>query len=173
MDELQWLIDRGREWVREQRELHIRDAVVLPPQLIARVSSFFEESVFGRARMKVVEEISNPAFYSELMIAGEPIPIDFSQMAGIVFKDIILLSMRHMPKNDTIPLFFHELVHIVQYQYLGIDKYVDLYVRGWAMHNRLYNAIPLEEHAYKLQERFEAREAFDVNAEVKAYLQNY
>ena len=47
-------------------------------------------------------------------------------------------------------------MHAVQYDLLGPDKFVELYLLGWINQGFNYAAIPLEMDAYELQNRFEA-----------------
>jgi len=65
---------------------------------------------------------------------------------------------------------FHGLVHAAQMAFLGIERYTDLYVRGFAK-SRSWIAIPLEAQAYQLDTRFAMSPAatFSVEEEVKAW----
>ena len=68
---------------------------------------------------------------------------------------------------------FHELVHAVQYDLLGPEKFVELYLLGWINQGFNYAAIPLEMDAYDLQNRYEADPAspFPVEDEVSRSLE--
>jgi hypothetical protein len=61
----------------------------------------------------------------------------------------------------------------VQYDLLGPDKFVELYILGWVNQGFNYAAIPLEMDAYELQNRYEADPAdpFSVSAEVSRSLE--
>ena len=74
---------------------------------------------------------------------------------GITFKDTIILSQRLLG-SDSAPkaLLFHELVHVVQYEVLGVRRFVEHYVQGWVKGRLDYYAIPLEIDAYDLEERY-------------------
>ena len=75
--------------------------------------------------------------------------------------------------RDLHPLVFHELVHAVQYDILGLDKFVEHFINGWVNQGFNYAAIPLEMDAYELQNRYESNpdEAFDVQEEVAQRLE--
>jgi len=57
----------------------------------------------------------------------------------------------HEPFNDR--LLFHELVHVVQYEKLGLEGFAAKYVRGF-LNGGSYEGIPLEMNAYELDARF-------------------
>lgn len=103
---------------------------------------------------------------------GVPPPLDFREMEGITFVDMILVSEARHPHNPPqLGLVFHELVHVVQYAVLGVSAFADRYVRGWAKWGQVYRRIPLERHAYALQENFERdpTQGFDVEEVVRTF----
>jgi hypothetical protein len=55
-------------------------------------------------------------------------------------------------------LHFHELVHVVQWQHLGADRFLVAYALGHLMAGG-YRANPLEVMAYDLQARFDQNAA--------------
>jgi hypothetical protein len=166
---LGFLIENGRTWVRSQRDRHRLGGRTLTPAERAALRPFFEERILDSARIVSVPVISNPDFYAGLAALGVPPPLDFTVMAGITFIDTILVSDReHLASDPLELLLFHELVHVVQYDLLGTDVFVEQYVRGWAENGQDYFAIPLERDAYELQNRFVQRRAngFSVKTEV-------
>jgi hypothetical protein len=90
---------------------------------------------------------------------------DLSAIAGITFMDVIVHSER---LSDA--LLFHELVHVVQYEVLGLRRFAGYYVRGF-LTSGSYDDIPLERQAYSLGHRFEQRprEGFSVLEEVREW----
>ena len=130
----------------------------LPDTAIAQFSPFFEERLLQEVRLVTVPALENPGFLEEYrsIFSEKAIPLlDFSAMAGITFMDTILLVDR-FAHRDPKPLIFHELVHAVQYDLLGPEKFVELYLLGWINQGFNYAAIPLEMDAYELQNRYEA-----------------
>lgn len=69
-------------------------------------------------------------------------------MAAITFVDTIV---SHGPMS--IQTLFHELVHVVQYEKLGLHEFAGKYVYGF-LRGGSYEGIPLERNAYELDERF-------------------
>ena len=91
---------------------------------------------------------------------------DFAHMAAITFVDTIV---SHGPFTER--LLFHELVHVVQYEKLGLPEFSTRYVRGF-LGGGSYEAIPLEMNAYKIDSRFTAgpTKPFSVEAEVQEWI---
>lgn len=87
-------------------------------------------------------------------------------MAAITFVDTVV---SHGPFRDG--LLFHELVHVVQYEKLGLAEFAAEYVRGF-LSGGSYEAISLEINAYELDARFAAEPAtaFSVEAEVQSWI---
>jgi hypothetical protein len=151
------LIGQGQKWIKEQREAFRPLGRPLSDTAIAQFSSFFEEPLLHKVRLVTVPALENPGFLEEYrsIFSEKAIPLlDFTTMAGITFVDTILLVDRFLSDSAT-ALIFHELVHSVQYELLGSDKFVELYIAGWVNQGFNYAAIPLEMDAYELQNRYE------------------
>ncbi len=169
---LRFLITNGQEWVQVQRHRHRPAARTLLEAEKAAMRPFFGDEVLNDARVFQVPLIENPDFYAELGAMEVPPPLDFREMEGITFVDTILVSEARHPHNPPhLGLVFHELVHVVQYAVLGVSDFIDRYVRGWEKWGRVYNKIPLERHAYVLQQRFERdpNQGFDVEQIVQTF----
>jgi hypothetical protein len=72
-------------------------------------------------------------------------------MDGVTYQDTFFV--RAGSERDS--LYFHELVHVVQWDRLGVDNFLYAYGMGLLQHG--YQQSPLEQMAYKLQARFEQR----------------
>jgi hypothetical protein len=168
------LIGQGQKWVKEQRLAFRGRGRALPPSAMAQFRPFFEESLLREVRLAAVPALENPGFLEAYReeLSEKTIPLlDFSTMAAITFVDTILVVDAFLPEPPG-GLIFHELVHAVQYEILGPDKFVELYILGWVNQGFNYAAIPLEMDAYELQNRYEADPAdpFSVSAEVSRSL---
>ena len=75
----------------------------------------------------------------------------------------------HEPFTDG--LLFHELVHAVQYEKLGLAEFAAKYVRGF-LSGGSYEVIPLEMNALELDARFARAptRTFSIEAEVGAWI---
>lgn len=92
---------------------------------------------------------------------------DFALMAAITFVDTVVSREPLMDR-----LLFHELVHVVQYQKLGLPEFAAKYVTGF-LTGGSYEAIPLEVNAHELDARFAAAptKPFSVANEIQAWVQ--
>jgi hypothetical protein len=168
-DELiRFLTENGRRWVAAQREAFQPSSDPISEEDRSVLRHHFGNTVLNCTRFTWVDEITNPDFYEELEAAGEPMPLDFRLMTAITYVDTIVISRSQYEGPATWrPLLFHELVHVVQYRVLGLDRFVRQYIDGWAGNGFFYESIPLERMAYELQGRFDlVSPRFSVEAEV-------
>ncbi len=152
------LIAQGQKWIKEQREKFRPRGRKLTDDTIAKYSPFFEKSLLESIRLLVVPALENPGFLEayRATFAEMALPLlDFSEFSGITYVDTTLL-VDEFPGAEPDVTLFHELTHAVQYELLGPDKFVELYLLGWINQGFNYAAIPLEMDAYDLQNRFEA-----------------
>ena len=166
---LQLFLTEGPKWVRAQRAAHRSAGRPLSFGESSALAPFFEPNLLAKVRLTNVPVIPNPPFYAPLLAQGIPIPLDFSQTSGITFDDTVLLSdAAPVEPSAFLPLIFHELVHVVQFEVAGIEGFVSRYVIGWAENGFEYARIPFEAQAYALDARFNADPAapFSVRAEV-------
>jgi hypothetical protein len=169
------LITQGQQWIREQRRAYRIRGRKLPESAIAQFSPFFEESLLQQVHLVWVPALENPKFLEahRATFADKGLPLlDFTSFAGITYIDTILL-VEEFPEADFDATLFHELVHAVQYELLGPEKFVELYLLGWINQGFNYAAIPLEMDTYELQNRFEAEPGlpFSVKDEVSRRLE--
>jgi len=162
---LAFLIAHAPAWIQAERLAHRSVARALTGTEAIALKLFFPAQVLATVRFATVPMIQNPPFYKTLEEAGIGIPLDFRGMTAITFVDTVLISqIAPVPAGDWLPLLFHELVHVLQYQELGLERFVRVYVMGWAAAGGRYLDIPLERDAYELDARFRSAPAqpFDV-----------
>jgi hypothetical protein len=169
------LIAQGQKWIKEQRHAFRPRGRKLPESTIAQFSPFFEEPLLHQVRLVMVPALENPGFLEAYRstFADKGLPLlDFTEFSGITYIDTILL-VDEFPGADPDDTLFHELVHAVQYEILGPEKFVELYLMGWINQGFNYAAIPLEMDTYELQNRFEADpdNPFSVKDEVSRSLE--
>lgn len=160
--------DLVAQYITSQRERYAQRALPLSEPQKAAMAGFFATQLLEGARLLVLrdERVANPHFYPMLGALGFNNLPDQSAMAAITFSDIVVSH-----QEFTNGLLFHELVHVEQYQQLGVQRFAELYVRGF-LDGGAYNAIPLEVSAYALGERFEAgpTQEFSVHDEVRDWI---
>lgn len=168
--QVEWVIQQVTAYIERQRQTFIQTAVPLSQGQNATMQPFFLKSTLNSARVVVLagERVGNPPFYGELAKMGfkaGSLP-DFARMAAITFVDMVV---SHGPYDNR--TLFHELVHVVQYEKLGLPEFASKYVRGF-LNGGSYEAIPLEINAYQLDTRFAAApmRPFSVEAAVQAWI---
>jgi len=152
--QIQRVIQRVADYIERQRQTYRPIAVAIDPNKLAAMRPFFPASTLEAARLAVLAGnwVSNPPFYGELTRMGfeaGSLP-NFAFMTAITFVDTVV---SHEPFTNSV--LFHELVHVVQYQKLGLIEFATKYVRGF-LDGGSYEAIPLEMNAYELEARFAA-----------------
>lgn len=148
-------------YIRRQHDRLLEQARPLAVQQRSRLNPFFSSTTLNAVRL-VKEFVPAPPLYRFIRRLGVRTLPDLSTIAGITFLDVIVHSER---LSDA--LLFHELVHVVQYEVLGLQRFAECYVRGF-LSSASYDNIPLETQAYSLGRRFEQRpkETFSVLEEV-------
>jgi hypothetical protein len=89
------------------------------------------------------------------------------QYGGITFKDTYFVNFDEASRES---LHFHELVHVIQWRYLGEEKFLMAYALGYLQVNgpNKYRNNPLEVMAYELQHQFE-RETLSVDVQTEVH----
>ena len=176
-EEFSGLIEDAVQWIEAQREAHRQGARPLTESEKTDLGRFFDAETLGRARVKVVQTVEPPEFASGLPARAQTdLLMTFSRLVGITFQDTIVVSKTQMPlRSQLLPLLFHELVHVVQYEVLGIHAFIERYILGWVDNGFSYHSIPLERDAYELQEQYEVNPhlSFSVSTEVRRRLGFY
>ena len=163
------MVSKVATYLRKERELFFQASEVLAPKWRNAVQAYFPKALLETVRTIHLKDarIPPPPFYSEAVALSSGNFPDFVHMASITYVDVIVF-------NDEITLrtLFHGLVHAEQMAYLGLDRYTDLYVRGFEK-SRSWIAIPLEAQAYQLDTRFAVSPSstFSVEAEVKEWIE--
>jgi hypothetical protein len=113
-----------------------------------RLPGYYSPQLLAQAKVVVVENVPVPP----LAALGLPELAAFEQgdYAGITFKHTYFVKAAEANRET---LHFHELVHVVQWAHLGVEKFLTAYATGLAMQG--YRNSPLEVMAYDLQDYFD------------------
>ena len=157
-------------YIEGNRKGYLPQSVSLNGTQRLTMQPFFPAHALDSTRLVVLSgsRLGNPPFYAGLVQMGfeaGSLP-DFAGMAAITFVDTVV---SHDPYDNR--TLFHELVHVVQYEKLGLDEFAAKYVKGF-LSGGSYEAIPLERNAYELDTRFAAEpiRPFSVAAEVQSWI---
>ncbi|HJR36632.1 MAG TPA: DUF4157 domain-containing protein, partial [Gemmatimonadales bacterium] len=132
------ILRAARAWVRNRRNRYYPRGIPIAEPDVAWLSAWFDPRLLARVRV---------------CRATLPLP----HFAGITYGDTILIDPGAAGSGRAWQrLLFHELVHVVQYEVLGLEGFVNRYLRGWAAAGFHYRAIALEEDAYAIEAMFTA-----------------
>jgi hypothetical protein len=135
----------------------------------SQLNEYYPESTLNRAGFVVIDQLPFPG---STLIANCGLnavsPLSLQKVGAITYGETYYVRPQYC---DDIEIHFHELVHIAQYQYLGICGFLKLYLHQ--IINYGYHNAPLEIMAYALQKRFrEEQDPFDVPTKVAQQLYN-
>lgn len=143
---MQWLCD----YLRQQREAYFPKSEPLSTSQKTALSRYFRPRLLEQVRIVELEgaRVPVPEFLAQVRALGfENLP-DVQHMESLTFIDVVafneLLSERAL---------FHALVHAVQIQVLGLERYAELWVRGFLKGKALFT-VPIEVHAFSLASKF-------------------
>lgn len=136
-----------RAWIDRLLEVHAGRARTVRSLGFARLAASFPAELLERAKVVAVDPVPFPP----LDTLGLHEFASFQRMPaeGITFRDTFFVR----PGGQSESLCFHELVHVVQWSTLGVEKFLLTY--GFGLLSFGYRASPLERMAYDLQRAFD------------------
>ncbi len=160
-------IDQLARFLREQREHFTPMAAPLTEEQRTAMAAFFSQQTLEKIRWVQLDgcRLSNPAFFAEVRAQGFTNLPDFTHMQSLTFEDVVVFQ-----EKMNIRTLFHALVHAVQCEVLGLQRYAELSVRTF-LRTRSYITIPLEAHAFTLEAKFssEPAQVFSVEEKVRLW----
>ena len=133
-------------WMDALRAGHLRDSVAANELGLRRLSDHFPWRVLDATRAVTVLDIPFPP------VAAYRLP-EFESMARTTMTGITFGNMYFVRPDASESVHFHELVHVVQWNALGIRDFLLTYAVGLIQHG--YARSPLEAIAFDLQSHFE------------------
>jgi hypothetical protein len=155
-------------YLRDQRERYLPSAAPLSEQHQAVMRPYFSAALLEQ--VKVVElhgaRVPNPPFYAEAKALGFVSLPDLTHMNSLTFLDVLVFN-----EGVTQRSLFHALVHAVQFQVLGLERYTELFVHSF-LNTRFHFRVPIEAHAFFLESKFArpAAERFSVEDQVRLWV---
>jgi len=134
-------------------ERHKEQAVPVIKLGYVRLHQIFPKDLLERSQLVVV---TTKLPFPPVRSMGLP---EFGEMEnmsreGITYKNTFFINRFHQTES----LCFHELVHVIQWERLGVDNFLLAYGVGLMQFGYLdYRNSPLEDMAYSLETRFDRR----------------
>ncbi len=162
---LQQKLPEVRAWIDRTLAAHAAQACPVADFGFKRLGSYFSTALLASARAIPVAQVPAPPLASMGLTGFD----EFENLdaAGITYLSSYFVRQGYARSES---LHFHELVHVVQWQHLGPERFIMAYALGHLLSGG-YRSNPLEEMAYGLQARFDANTpAFDLAAIVRPEL---
>jgi hypothetical protein len=138
MSWIEELVARSRPRARPVSELEFK-----------RLGDFYSAETLQRAQYVVTNRIPVPPL-TELGLPGFE-DFENGDPLGITYGDLYFVRAWRVGDES---LHFHELVHTIQWNHLGPEKFLAEYALGY-LNAGVYENNPLEQIAFALQARFE------------------
>jgi hypothetical protein len=143
---LQAVLPAVKDWIDQTLQAHVNAASLVSRSGYVRLQEHYPDALLAKTRVVVVPRVPFPPV-SQLGLpefrAMETMPL-----AGVTYKDTFFVASGQQQDS----LYFHELVHVVQWARLGVDNFLYAYAIGLLQYG--YHQTPLEQMAIQLQARF-------------------
>ena len=137
-----------RNWIEGIIETHKSQAISASELGFPNIQQTFPADFLDKAKVVYLEsKIPFPPLSK--MGLHELSGMESMNMAGVTFKDTFFVH--HLQRTES--LHFHELVHVAQWDRLGVDNFLLAYGVGLMQFG--YRDSPFEGMAYSLQNEFE------------------
>jgi len=147
-DEIKQSLPIITEWINE---LLRRNASLARPVIskeFQRLPLYFAEELLQRAQFVIHKTVPIPPF-SQWGVSGFE-EFEKGDFCGITYINTFFLRS-DVESSESI--FFHELIHVIQWQAFGFERFLYEYARGVIQDG--YRDCPLERMAYDAQDMFE------------------
>jgi hypothetical protein len=155
-------------YLRAQRDRYYPGAEPLSTDHKAMMRPFFSPGILERVRVVELrgDRVPNPPFYENARALGLTDLPQVKHMASLTFIDVIVFN-----DEMTDRALFHGLVHAVQFQILGVERYTRAFVSGFLRTNAHFT-VPLEAQTFALESRFAQNPAagFSVEEQVRLWV---
>ncbi|HUM05778.1 MAG TPA: hypothetical protein VLT90_09980 [Terriglobales bacterium] len=161
------IIAKLAQYLQEQREQFKPTGEPLSADHRQLLFPYFSPHLLEKVRAVTLRgrRVSNPPFFAEAWSAGFTNLPDLVHMPALSFGDVIVFHEQISNRA-----LFHVLVHTVQIEVLGLQRYSELFVRAF-LRTRSYVTVPLEAHAFTLETKFagEPAQTFSVEERVRLW----
>ncbi len=160
---VEWL----SSYLHEQHDHYAPVAAPLSSQFQARMWPYFTSELLGQVRVLELQgaRVAPPDFFVKARALGYD-PPEISHMDSVTFLDVVVFNEAISERS-----LFHALVHTVQIQVLGLERYAELWVRSFVK-SKAHFSVPLEVHAFSLSSKFlrPSAERFSVEDQVRRWV---
>jgi hypothetical protein len=134
-------------WIHKTLGAYAKEAKTVASLGFPRLSSYFSPDLLASTNVVAVERLPMPPL-SSMGLRGFA-EFEHGDYAGITYLNTFFVKHR---AAATERLYFHELVHVVQWRILGPENFVAAYAAGLEAFG--YRDSPLETMAYNAEASF-------------------
>lgn len=169
--EIDSLLKEVASWLQRQHDLFLPKGVPLDENQKTHLRPFFPAELLDRARVADAslsgDAIPYPPFYERVRAGGQRVVPDAAHMTAIAFGEVIVFN-----RTPSLRTLFHNLVHILQVDILGPERYLRGYLKT-LNEAGLWMVVPFEEQAYQMDARYtrDPSDVFSVEAEIRDWMQ--
>lgn len=152
------------KWIGQTLVSHASEAQPVVSMGFKRLPLYFHQSLLVSAKFIIVDRVPMPP----LATMGLPQYADFENgnYDGVTYLDTFFVR-RHRATDEG--LYFHELIHIIQWRLLGPERFLATYAAGLSAFG--YRDSPLEVMAYDAEDVFKSQsQIFDAERHVQEHL---
>jgi hypothetical protein len=137
-------------YLRQQRDHYLPASRPLSHEYKDLMGPYFSPALLERIRFVELQgqRVTPPDFYAEARAMGFDSLPEITHMDSLTFVDVVVFN--EAPSERSL---FHALVHAVQFQILGVERYTELFVQSF-LRTRTHFTVPLEAHAFALTSKF-------------------
>ena len=153
-EEFQKFYPRLLGWIDTTLKAHAGNTQTVVSRGFPRLPLYFSADTLTSAKVVLVDQLPIPPLSSwGLTRFGDFERGDFS---GITYLNTFFIKRDEL-RNEAI--YFHELIHVIQWRILGPEQFLRLYADG--LERVGYSDSPLEVMAYDAEAAFMAEDIFD------------
>jgi hypothetical protein len=134
-------------WIRTMLTSSTHAGQTVASRSFSRLPLYFTEKTLASTKVVLVDPLPMPPLSS--MGLGRFADFVRGDFEGITYMDTVFLKPT---QSDNENLYFHELVHVIQWRLLGPDRFLFSYANGLECFG--YRHSPLEAMAYDAEEMF-------------------
>jgi hypothetical protein len=152
-------------WIEEVLSVHSNEAVSLESFGFKRLLAFFSRRLLEHTKVVITNKCPVPPLNA--LGLSQFARFETGEFRGITFLDTYFVLRSEVADEA---LHFHELVHVIQWEVLGLQRFLQMYAEGVERFAE-YKDNPLERIAYAHQDRFTAGgPPYDVEEAVRVEL---
>jgi hypothetical protein len=145
-------------WIQQTKADQERSAKTVASIGFKQLPLYFTGELLATTKVVLVSRVPIPPLSS--MGLQRFWEFEHGDYAGVTYLDTIFVKCSRITNEE---LYFHELIHVVQWQSLGPERFLALYADGLERFG--YHDSPLEKMAYLAEKEFgRSKQPFDAQA---------